>query len=229
MATEYTAELDTILQDTIPQLPGVVRAVAERELRLTMREFFERSYAWRTLITVDAPEGDTAILLDDSNDLDTNSDVIGILQVRFDANPGGQNDARRPLSPIGKKPAYGSTSSQCPQGYYMTSNPDEFKLHPSLTTAVAGGLEVDVALTPKLDVTDFPRQIISKFYDAIVEGFLSRMYAHPNKPYSAPALAVFQQQNFKRRIGYYNAQAKQGYNNSQVWSYPRGWGVNKHG
>ena len=59
MATEYTDSLDTILQDTIPQLPGAVRAVAERELRMAMREFFERSYAWRSMITVDAPAGDT--------------------------------------------------------------------------------------------------------------------------------------------------------------------------
>ena len=72
MATEYTESLDTLLQDTIPELPGVVRAVAERELRLTFREFFERSFAWRSVLTIDAPSGDTAIWLQDSNDLDAN-------------------------------------------------------------------------------------------------------------------------------------------------------------
>lgn len=230
MATEYTETLDTILQDTIPQLPGVVRAVAERELRLTMREFFERSYAWRTTIeAIDAPSGDTAVWLQDANDGDVNSDVIAILQVRLDADPGGQGNARRVLTPIGVKPAYAYTNANYPLGWRMTSNADEFKLYPYLTTAITGGLEVDVALTPKMDATTFPRQITSKFYDAIVEGFLARMYMHPNKPYSAPAMGMTMRANFKRRIGYYMAQAKTGYNNSQVWGFPGGWGTNRIG
>lgn len=227
MATEYIESLDTFLQDTIPQLPGAVRAVAERELRLAMREFFERSYAWRTTIEgVDAPLGDTAVWLQDAEDGDVNSDVIAILQVRLDSDPGSQGNARRVLTPIGVKPAYEFSNQNYPMGWRMTSNPDEFKLYPYLTTAIPGGLEIDVALTPKMDATTFPRQVTSKFYDAIVEGFLARMYMHPNKPYSAPALGMQMRGNFKRRIGYYLAQAKTGYNNSQVWGFPGGWGVN---
>lgn len=230
MATEYTETLDTILQDTLPQLPGAVRAVAERELRLTMREFFERSYAWRTTIeAIDAPAGDTAVWLQDANDGDANSDVIAILQVRLDSDPGGQGNNRRVLTPVGFKPAMEYTNQNYPLGWRMTSNADEFKLYPLLTTAITGGLEVDVALMPKMDAAIFPRQITSKFYDAIVEGFLARMYMHPNKPYSAPALAMTMRQNFKRRIGYYMAQAKTGYNNAQVWGFPGGWSPNRIG
>lgn len=230
MATEYTETLDTILQDTLPQLPGIVRAVAERELRMAMREFFERSYAWRTTIeAVDAPAGDVAVWLQDANDGDTNSEVVSVLQVRYDADPGGQGNSRRVLAPLGGKPAYEYDNQNYPLGYRMTSNGDEFKLYPKLNVAVAGGLEIDVALTPKLDATVFPRQITTKFYDAIIEGFLARVYMHPNKPYSAPALAGVQRQNFKRRIGYYMAQAKTGYNNSQVWGYPGGWSPQRLG
>jgi hypothetical protein len=117
MATEYTESLDTFLQDTIPQLPGAVRAVAERELRLAMREFFERSYAWRATIEgVDAPLGDTAVWLQDAEDGDANSDVIAILQVRLDADPGGQGNARRILAPVGVKPAYHTLQPQSPAG-----------------------------------------------------------------------------------------------------------------
>jgi hypothetical protein len=215
MATEYTESLDTLLQDTIPELPGVVRAVAERELRLTFREFFERSFAWRSVLTVDAPAGDTAIWLQDSNDLDANSDVIGILHVAFEGNGLGKYAA--------KPDRTYSSATNLPVGYYMTSNPDEFKLYPQLETAKPGALEIHVALTPKIDATTFPRQIATKFYDALREGFLARMYAHPNKPYSAPIVAQQMRHNFRRRIGYYIAQAKQGYNDAQAWSYPVGW------
>lgn len=215
MATEYTESLDTLLQDTIPELPGVVRAVAERELRLTFREFFERSFAWRSVITVDAPAGDTAIWLQDSNDLDANSDVVGILHVSFEGNG---------LGKLAAKPDRGwDQASDLPTGFWMTSNPDEFKLYPQMANAKPGALEIHVALTPKIDATTFPRQISTKYYDALREGFLARMYAHPNKPYSAPVVALQHRHNFRRRIGYYIAQAKQGYNDAQAWSYPMGW------
>lgn len=227
MATEYTESLDTILKDTIPQLPGVVRAVAERELRLAMREFFERSYAWRGTFTVDAPSGETPVLLDSTATGDANSDVVGILRVKYFAN---SNSGGEYLAPISHKPAQnGLVTVGYPRSYYMTSNPDEFILFPNLDAPAIDGLEVDVALTPKLDATVFPRQIQSRFYDAIVEGFLGRMYSHPNKPYSAPAMGVQMKQNFKRRMGYYMAQAKAGYNDSQSWNFPRGWGVQRIG
>ena len=230
MANEYTETLDTILHDTLPQLPGIVRAVAERELRMTMREFFERSYAWRTTIeAINAPAGDVAVWLQDVNDGDANSDVVSVLQVRFDPTPGSQSNTRRVLAAIGGKPSSDYNNQNYPLGYRMTSNSDEFKLYPLLTTAVTGGIEVDVALTPKLDATVFPRQITTKFYDALIEGFLSRVYMHPNKPYSAPALGMSMRASFKRRIGYYMAQAKTGYNNSQVWRYPGGWSPQRLG
>ena len=220
MANEYTESLDTLLQDTIPELPGVVRAVAERELRLTFREFFERSFAWRSdILGLDAPAGQTPIQVEDAIDGDTNSDVIGILKVVYN----GQL-----LHKLGGRPARINMTSKNPIGYYMTSNPDEFVLYPPLEAATVGLVDVHVALTPKIDATVFPRQTFSKFYDALREGFLSRMYGHPNKPYSAPASAMQLRHNFRRRIGYYMAQAKTGYNDSQAWSYPTaGWNPRK--
>ncbi len=220
MATEYTESLNTLLQDTIPELPGVVRAVAERELRLTFRDFFERSYAWRTvLLALNAPAGDNPIWLQDAEDGDANSDVISILQVVYNGVP---------LRKLAARPARVNQTSDVPTAFYMSSNADEFHLHPPLVNASTGLMEVHVALTPKIDATLFPRQTFTKFYEALREGFLARMYAHPNKPYSAPMTAQQERQNYRRRIGYYMAQAKQGYNDSQSWSFPaQGWNPRK--
>lgn len=228
MAVEYTESLDTFLKDTLPQLPGVIREVAERELRLTMREFFERTYAWRATFTdIDAPAGETPILLDSATTGDNNADVVAILRVKYHTD--GTATSGHYLSPIGHKPARSLTNSGLPQGYYMSSNPDEFILYPNLDSPQVDGIEVDVALTPKIDATVLPRQVTSKFYDAILDGFLGRMYSHPNKPYSAPALGMQMKHNFRRRMGYYMAQAKAGYNDSQQWSFPRTWGVQRLG
>ena len=140
---------------------------------------------------------------------------IAILHVSFEGNG---------LASYAAKPdRVDTTATNLPVGFYMTSSPDEFKLYPQLEVAKPGALEVHVALTPKIDAVTFPRQISTKYYDALREGFLARMYAHPNKPYSAPMVAGQMRHNFRRRIGYYNAQAKQGYNDAQAWSYPVGW------
>lgn len=215
MATEYTETLDTILQDTIPQLPGAVRAVADRELRMAIREFFERSYAWRRTFTeLDAPAGLTPIQITSTETGDANSDVIAIMSVEYDGNV---------LTPMYQRPPRTNLTTSRPTGFYMTSNRDEFQLYPALENPSTGLLTVHLALTPKLDATNFPRQIQNYYYDAIIEGFLSRMYMHPEKPYSNPQLGMMARTNFRRRIGYYNAQAKAGYNGSPAWGYPRGW------
>lgn len=216
MANEYTESLNTILRDTIPQLPGIVRAVAERELRMTIREFFKRSFAWRRTFTgIDAPAGETPVQITSTETGDANSDVAGILGVQYNGTP---------LTPLPKRPPRtGNTTTGQPTGFYMTSNRDEFVLYPVLENPSTGLLTVHVALTPKLDATVFPRQMQDDYYDAIIDGFLARVYMHPNKPYSAPAMASQMRSKFLRRIGYYMAQAKQGYNDAQAWAFPAGW------
>lgn len=221
MATEYTENLNQILKDTLPELPGVVRSAAARELRLAMREFFERSFAWTKVVTgVAISAGDTAIQIDDG---DTNTEVVGILAVRV----GNDTDGYRPLPALGAEPDK-IEGAESASAWYVTSNPDELKLTPYYNTAPTDTLRVTVALMPAFDVSvtddELPRQITLKYYDAIRNGFLARMYMQPGKPYSQPVLATQLRQNFLQQIGFYAAQRKKGYNNSPNWTYPSsGW------
>ena len=218
MANEYTESFDNLLNDLVPQTPGIIRSIALRELRLACREFFEKSYAWTKLV-----EGVTVL---DQNepvqvtDGDANTEVIGILNVAFNGED---------LSPTPRKPSRQLSTTDRPSHYYLTSNPDEFVVFPELENDAVAAADVLVALIPSFTATLLPRQITLKYYDAIVEGYLSRVYLHPNKPYSSPMLAGQMRHNFLRRIGYYMAQRKQGWNNSQNWSYPSGWGVRRLG
>lgn len=208
MATEYTETFDDLLKDTLVDLPGAIRSLAKRELRLTLREFFEKSYAWVTTIEgIDVPAGDVGIQL---NDADVNTEVIGLLGIGYDG---------KGLVPMGGKPNQ-SQESENPQFYFVGSNPDEIKVFPYLVTPSTGLLTATVAVMPSFDTELLPRQITLKYYDAIMDGFLARMYGHPNKPYSAPMVAVQKRHNFVRMMGYYAAQRKQGYNTSQVWRFP---------
>ena len=222
MATEYaTVSINDLLKDALPELPGVVRSVAEREMRLTLREFFERSFAWvKTVKDVAPVTGENPIQVDDG---DANTEVIGILAVAIGKNGEGYN----PLRPIPSRPYNESTAGGLPSYFYITSNPDEFGLYPYMTDVSTYDLTVEVAVMPALDIaadqTTLPRQVLLKYYDAVMQGFLARMYGHPNKPYSAPAVAQQLRHNFLRSIGYHAAQRKTGYNNSQNWRFPTGW------
>jgi hypothetical protein len=224
VATEYTTSINTLLKDLIPELPGVVRSVAAREFRLTLRDFFEKTYAWTTTVKdVALPLGETPIQVDDS---DANTQVIGVLQVAS----GEAGSGYVPLRTLPVRPDDETTATD-PHSWYVTSNPDEFVLFPYLSAASTKDLTVTIALMPAEGIdaatNTLPRQIISKYYDAIKDGFLARMYAHPNKPYSAPMEAKALRTAYVKARGFYAAQRKSGYNGSQNWSFPRTWGVSK--
>jgi len=227
MAVEYTETFEQMLNDTVPQTPGIIRSVAFREMRLACREFFERSFAWTVLVEdIIAPAGNVLIQVDDG---DTNTEVISILEVSFNGQPINPTSARP--TRLGQDPAF--ATSDIPKAFFLTSNPDEFSFFPFLENANGGNAnpitDVLVALVPSFTATALPRQVTLKYYDAIVEGYLARVYLHPNKPYSAPMLAGQMRHSFLRRIGYYMAQRKQGNNNSQAWTFPSGWGVQRLG
>ena len=224
MATEYTESHDQLLKDTLADLPGVVRSVALRELRLAMREFFEKSYAWTKSVSgIAIPDGDIPIQVDDG---DANTEVIAVLNVGVGTAADGYQD----LHAMGAEPNKHESGTK-PHAWYVTSNPDEFGLHPYVSGSTTDTLKARVALIPAFDTAAdadaLPRQITLKYYDAIKNGFLARMYDQPKKPYTDHVLAAQLRHNFLRAIGFYAAQRKQGYNNSQNWSYPRGWSPRK--
>lgn len=222
MATEYTYSLNEFLKDQLPELPGVIRSVALKELRLTLREFFEKTYCWSTVVKdVAIVTGETGIQITDG---DANTEVIAIMNVAR----GNATDKYRRLDSLNSRPIGEQTASQS-DAWYINSNPDEVVLYPYQTTATDDDLTVQVALIPAFGVdpatNTLPRQILLKYYDAIEEGFLARMYAHPNKPYTAIQLGQQKKHNFLRACGYYAAQRKNGYNGSPNWKYPTGWKV----
>ena len=218
---QFTETFEQILKDTLPQTPGIQRSVALRELYLAAREFFAGSYTWTTIIeNVDAPLGEVDIVVDDGN---ANTEVISILQVSVQKDQAGTI-----LHPIGLRPAR-AEQSDSPREWFVTSNPDHIRVFPYLKEAQTDFLDITAALIPAFDATALPRQVTLKYYDALVTGYLARVYLHPNKPYSAPALAGQQRHIFLRQIGYHLAQRKQGFNNSQQWTFPRDFQVKRLG
>lgn len=217
---ECDVTLDRWLKDSLPMLNGAVRQVAARELVLACREFFERSYAWQTLIeNQNAKAGRKQYWL---SPLDEYTNIVGVLGVAFNGVPLKKLAVRPP------RQSENETSSS-PHSFYCPDAPDSIELYPDLDDDVAEALTFHVALTPKVSVEHLPRVAEIKYYDAILDGFLARMYLHPNKPYSSLVLAQAKRRSFISWIGRYAGQAKQGNVNAQNWVYPPGWGVRGFG
>jgi len=221
-ACECDVTLDTWLKDALPLLPGIERSVVSRQLVLTAREFFERTFAWQGLIeNINAKAGSKQYW---QSPYDQYSNVISVLGVSFNGTP---------LTPLpNRPPAAGRANpktSDIPTHYYAApgGHPDAVELYPQLATDTDDALDFYVALTPKQSVEHLPRIAALKFYDAILEGLLARCFMHPNKPYSDPRTAMLHRRNFISQCGRYMGQAKQGYVQAQNWSYPPGWGVRR--
>lgn len=206
---ECDATLNTWMKDLLPRTPGAVRAVVQRELVLAAREFYERSLAWRVVI------GPKNIVANRAkyplSPYDAYANVVRVLQVEFNESP---------LHRLARRPA-GETETADSPSYYYLIQPDTLQLWPTPTVSADGALTVWAALTPKPSVTHLPNISVTHHYDALLDGVLGRLLAHPAKPYSNVELGKYHLNRFRNAIGTYKAEAASGYTGGQVWRYPR--------
>jgi len=113
--------------------------------------------------------------------------------------------------------------------FFINVPPDTIRLFPYLKNAQTDYLDITVALIPDFSTATLPDEVTTKFYDALLNGYLARVYMHPNKPYSSPQSAVYLRHNFVRQIGYYMGLRKTGGAGGQGWTYPPSWGVRRLG
>jgi hypothetical protein len=125
-------------------------------------------------------------------------------------------------------PGSAKTSSD-PSAFYVSDIPDKVKLWPQPTDSVTDALVFYVALQPKQTATELPDIAADRFYEPILDGLLSRMCEQAGKTYTDQRLAMSRRSKFLHAIGRYKAYGKQGFNQSQSWNFPAGWGVPKVG
>lgn len=207
---ECEAKLDTWLKDILPRTPGIVRKVAKRELVLACREFFEQSAAWRVVVGPKNLVANKRTYY--TSPYDAYSDVVRVFSVELNGAP---------LKVMLRRPAGQEPSATTPYAYFIGSSPSQVRVWPTPSTSVTNGLTYYIALTPKVTVTKLPSVAQTHFYDAILDGVLGRIYAHPAKPYSNPGLGEYHLKRFRAAIGRYSAEAKKGFGEAVSWSYPR--------
>lgn len=203
------SDLSLWLKDLLPRTPGLHRGVATRELRLAMREFFMQSFCWRETLdpvaAVAAQEQYTATPSDP-----TNTEVFDIKGVEYVGVPLRVTTERPP----------GTLPTGTPTWFYVLP-PNAFKIWPVPSETVADALRVRVVLMPTITATTVPDWVFQRFYDALLDGALGRLYAHPAKAYSNMVGAQYHLNRFRDAIGQASADAKTGFANAQNWCYPR--------
>lgn len=207
---ECDAKLDTWLKDILPRTPGIVRKVAKRELVLACREFFEQSAAWRVVVGPKNLVANKRTYY--TSPYDAYSDVVRVFSVEL---LGSQ------LRVLLRRPAGVEPTATRPWAYFIGTTPDQIRVWPTPTDSVTNGLTYYLALTPKVTVTKLPSIALTHFYDAILDGVLGRIYAHPAKPYTNPTLGTYHLNRFRAAIGHYAAEAKKGFGEADTWQFPR--------
>ncbi len=209
---EGQANINIWLQDISPWVPGAHRSVMKRQLILAMREFFEKSWAWRAEVgPISLQTNQQTYMLSPFN---STTDVVGVIWVAVNGAP---------LNPLQAAPApsqNGQPFSDTPGGYWMV-RPDILAVYPIPNiTSVPQNLTALLALRPKMTVTQVPQIAVTNFYEAIMYGALYRLLGQPAKPYSNPTLAAQFEVKFRREIGVYAGKAKKGFNNAASWRVP---------
>ncbi len=202
--------LSSWLKDILPRTPGLVRSVAKRELLLTVREFYEQSYAWRGTVGPLDIIADQASYKISPEEYDEQADVIGILGATYDTIP---------LYKRALRPSDTTRTADRPNSFYATQ-PDTMVIFPAPTADADDKLLVYVAFTPTLDATGLPEIASTLHREALFDGVLGRLYGHPAKAYSNPMLGQYHLKRFRAAIAQYAAKAKGGLIDAPSWAFP---------
>lgn len=202
-----SASIAIWLKDILPRTPGIVRQVAKREFLNTAREFYRQSGAWREVCeSVFFADNDYQYTVVPQN---SESEVIQVTSVEVNGIPLIAK-TERPL---------GDRGDGTPTTWYPTGL-DTIEIWPT-PEQYDDEVRVRAILIPTDTATTLPDVAYAKHYEALLDGTLGRLYGHPAKPYSNPALATYHLNRFRNAIGEAAAEQKGGGFAGQNWQFPR--------
>jgi hypothetical protein len=202
-----SVSLSVWLKDILPRTPGIVRQVAKRELVNAAREFYRQSGAWREVLEntyFDSGDYQYTVV-----PYDPESEVIQVTSVEVN----GTLLTAKTERPVGDRQS-GTPTLWFPTGL------DTIEIWPT-PEQYDDEVRVRVVLIPMDTTSTLPDSAYAKHYEALLDGVLGRLYGHPAKPYSNPALAEYHLRRFRNAIGEAAAEQKQGGFAGQNWQYPK--------
>lgn len=203
-----TQPIATWLKDVLPRTPGANRKVVKREFLLACREFCIDSGVWREVIGgIDTVAGTSGYTLTSA---DVTADVFQILQVEYKGMP---------LMKTTQRPMDETTPSGTPTRWYP-SGMNTFELWATPDVSETDAVRARVLLCLKDSATVVPDFFYTRFYDALLDGVLGRLYSHPAKAYSNVDLGQYHLRRFRGAIKTATGHGIQGGVVGQDWTYP---------
>lgn len=207
-----TGSLDRWVKEVFAKVPGVVEGYVYDQTKLVMRDFFQRTKAWRTV------EGPFVIPANDGtyqfNPYDGSANVSKILRVY-------RNGTDFVPIEITKIQASIEGSSNVPLYYYVEPY-DTIVLSPVNNQALTN-VYADIALVPSIDCDNrLPSWIEDQFYEAILAGTLHRLYSEPEKVYTNVTSAEYWGKRYRSEMVRARANSNLNYKHGPApWNFPR--------
>jgi len=179
------------------RLPGALDGALKLELFAVLREFTQRSDAWREWIeiTTAPPEQEYDLVIDHRG-------LINRLIVVRDPTMPDQVTVPATMARLGT-----------------------VRLKNAPSSVVTLGVEVAVTVNDPTDALGFPYfplQLLQKYHNGLLDGLLSRMMAQPAKPYSSEKGAMFHGRNFLNAINLAKRETRTAnLFGGQAWRFPQ--------
>lgn len=188
------AAFSTLYDYIFPELPGATQDQIDKELRLTLRDFLQRTMLYKSNITAVVTSGLSANLSPPANT--EVSDVIGEVPDRWikfgtvKLYPADTVDLRDAF--VDHTTATGSPST------YVVED-QAIRVYPS----ASGSVTAKCVLIPTITATVFPDFINRKeiYRESIAAGTKYRMMSKPNVRWSSPDLAMLYLRMYERGVG----------------------------
>ena len=209
-----SGSLDTWVKEIVSKVPGAVEGYIYDQVKLVLKDFFQRTKSWRTFSgphTIPANDGTLCL-----NPVDAYSNVIQVLEVTRNGSPLSLVDLRA-LPRLFSTNTDDKTASR----YYLEPY-HTIKVWPIPTVDIED-IYVTAALTPRLRADNrIPDWIVDQCYEAIKAGTLQRLHEEPDKLYSNVAKAEYWGMKYRSEMARSRSVAEQGYGESaQPWGFPR--------
>lgn len=198
------AALTALRPDVLPHVPGCPMPMVDDAILKAVIDFCNRSRAYRFSpadIAVVASTADYTV-----SDLPATTAIAWLLAAELD-------DVPLDLLDPGSVPQSWATEEGAASAAIVASEtaiglrqvPDE-----------TGTLRVRLALRPSLTATTYPDEFHNLYQEAIAAGALAKLFAQPNKPWSAPGLVTDCRNKFDSAINAAEYRADHGSASSPV-------------
>lgn len=174
---------DVMVRDVIMHAPHCPEPVAEYAVKMTTIDFCNRTHWWKYT-------SDTIDLVADENtyqvEVPNGTEPISVVAAWY---------SDRPLWPMGfsthqRFQPVRPEARPGPPVVFTNENPLELVLLPTPKDSEVGALVMMSAIRPKRSATAADKDMMERWYEAIMHGALARVYSIPNQPFTSRDLAT---------------------------------------